>query len=300
MLKIGLIIFEQSLLYMPLALGAYLSISLMKLPDLSIESAYTFGAILASKYLLIGHCASTGVTLFITIVLAMAGGMLVGCTSSLLTQKAKIPHLLSSILAVGVFHGINQAVLGTSIQSLAALPNPLIRLSGMTTNQELTMIAAIGALIIVALFFFLKTQLGFCLAVYGNNPQFFEHHKISGTFIFFVGVLVANSLAGLSGYLVAQTSSFVDITMGIGMSLFAITTLILGKTIIRTRKPITILMPLGGVAGYFAIQQILLMCSFDLKYFTMLQAMIVLIILGITYRKKQTSRGQQTTDTLGV
>jgi ABC-type uncharacterized transport system permease subunit len=40
-----LIILEQCLIHVPLLLGAYITISLMKLPDLSIESAYVSGAI---------------------------------------------------------------------------------------------------------------------------------------------------------------------------------------------------------------------------------------------------------------
>lgn len=43
------IIFEQTLIYLPLVLGAYCSISLVKVPDLSIEAAYVFGAILGKS-----------------------------------------------------------------------------------------------------------------------------------------------------------------------------------------------------------------------------------------------------------
>ncbi len=292
------IILEQTLLYLPLTIGAYISISLMKLPDLSLESAFTFGAILASKYLLAQ--STTPTTLPFTIIAALAGGLVVGLTSSLLTQKAKIPHLLSSIMTVGLFHGINQAVLGTSMLSLTQVKNTLAALSFMKTNPELPALAIIGILLIVLAYLFLKTQLGYCLMVYGDNPRFFEHHRISGSFVFFVGMLIANSLAGLSGYLVAQTSGFIDTSMGLGAALFCITALILGKTLINTKHPASILVPTAGVSMYFAIQQLLLKCGFNLKYFTMIQATIVLIILVITLRKKGTPGGKQTTDTLGV
>ena len=39
-----LVTLEQTLLYVPLVVGGYISISLMKVPDLSLESAFIFGA----------------------------------------------------------------------------------------------------------------------------------------------------------------------------------------------------------------------------------------------------------------
>ena len=50
---------------------------------------------------------------------------MVGMISSILTQKAKIPHLLSSIMTIGLFHGINQFVLGGPNISLSAQVNIL-------------------------------------------------------------------------------------------------------------------------------------------------------------------------------
>ena len=49
MINTLIIIIEQVFLYVPLVCGAYISIALMKVPDLSIEAAYVFGAIVGSK-----------------------------------------------------------------------------------------------------------------------------------------------------------------------------------------------------------------------------------------------------------
>ncbi len=298
-----LIILEQSTLYFPLVLGAYVSISLMKMPDLSIASAYTFGALLASKYMLSGNTNNTSflnINLFITITLALLGGLIVGLVSSCLTQKAKFPHLLSSILTVGIFHGINQIVLEAGTQSLTHIPNCLAIMPLIKTNPELITLIGLSILLFCVAHLFFKTQLGYCLTVYGNNPQFFEHHNISGSFVFFSGILIANALAGLSGYLVAQTSSFVDTTMGANMALFCITALILGKTVARIKHPVSIIIPVAGTCNYFIIQQLLLKGAFNLKYFTMLQAFIVVIVLAITTIKKRARNGNQSTDSLGV
>ena len=103
MIDMFLIIGEQSLLYFPLIFGAYLSISLIKVPDLSIESAYVFGAITASRLLPLLDGVSPLIALPAVLVTSMLGGMVVGSVSSLLTKVARIPHLLSSILTGGAF-----------------------------------------------------------------------------------------------------------------------------------------------------------------------------------------------------
>lgn len=299
MISLFLIILEQVCLYLPLVFGAYISISLMKLPDLSIESAYLFGAITATHYLLTCNTGVTFEMLPLTMLAALAGGMFVGCISSFLTQKIKIPHLLSSILTGGLFHGINQMILGTSNVSLSKAQNYLTCFAIDTQHSELVVLILIALFLCICYYFFLKTQLGYALAVYGNNAQFFKYHHISESFVFYAGILLANALAGLSGYLVALSTGFVDLTMNIGMSLFTISALILGKIIIQPQGTGTYLVPLVGTGSYFFLQSLLLNLGFNLKYFTMIQALIVLLFLGFSFKKK-TSKENQPIDTLGV
>ncbi len=107
-------------------------------------------------------------------------------------------------------------------------------------------------------------------------------------FVFISGVMLSNSLAGLSGYMFAQSNNFVEINMGAGKALLCITALILGKVIFRTKKAFSVFVPIVGTFAYFLLQQLLLKIGFNLKYFTAFQAVIVLIILIHTYRSKAT------------
>ena len=118
------IIIEQTMLHLPLMFGAYLSFSLLKVPDLSIESAYVVGAILGSSALINIVNIPMSMMIFIILIASFLGGALVGMTSSLLTQKARFPHLLSSIVTFGLFHGINQFISATYV-SLSKIGNPL-------------------------------------------------------------------------------------------------------------------------------------------------------------------------------
>jgi putative ABC transport system permease protein len=148
--------------------------------------------------------------------------------------------------------------------------------------------------VIIASSYFIKTQLGYSLGVYGNNPVFFSHYGISRSYVFIGGVLTANALAGLSGYLFAQANNFAELTMGFGKPLLCITVLVLGKIMIPHTQQ-TILIPLTGTIIYFTMQQLLLKVGFNLKYFTALQSLIVLICLILFYK-----RSFKKTDHLGV
>ncbi len=296
-LQSALVILEQSCLYFPFILGSYLSISLMKLPDLSIEAAYAFGALLATHVIMLEPNVPMGLLLALVVMVSIFGGLVVGLVSSSLTRYAKIPHLLSSILTVGLFHGLNQLVLGSSMVSLSKYTNCLTLFDWFPKSPELPILVSMSLCLIVISYFFLKTQLGYSLAVFGNNPHFFSHYGIATNFVVLTGVAIANGLAGLSGYFVAQSSGFVEITSGHGMALFCITALILGKAFMPIKKFFFFGVPIIGTISYFIIMHLLLKIGFNQKYFTMLQALFVLLILMYKYRFVNQ---RTTTDNLGV
>lgn len=280
-------LFEQILLALPLIIGAYLSISLMKLPDLSLESAYVFGASLAIALQDIE--LPSGLKIPLIFCASLAGGALVGLTSSLLNQYLRLPFLLSAIITNGLFHGLTQFVLGQSILSFNANFNPLALLPFFPSHPEFGMLLSFNGVVLIGFIVLFKRQLGLAYAIYGNNAQFFKHHGLSTRFVVLTGVCLANACAGLSGYLFAQSNGFVDLTMGYGVVLMGLTSLILGKLIFHSSYP-NIAMPLVGVMAYFFIQQLLLNLGFDLKYFNAFQAIFVLVTLAIGHlRKSQNS-----------
>lgn len=275
---IFLIILEQTLLHLPLLCGAYISLSLMKVPDLSIESAFVCGALLGSKAL------SLGMGLVFVLSASLLGGALVGVTSSCITQVGRLPHLLSSIITFGIFYGVSQLIAGSYI-SLHPYPN-LLEIDSITHHPEILMLAGICIALVAVLLVLFRRQIGYALAFYGNNPRFFGHYGISGRYIFITGIVFANALGGLSGYLNAGSNGFADISMGFGKLLLSITALILGKSILRNIRPPTLLVPLIGGAAYFSLQQILINSGFNLKYFSTIQACVVLCILIMLFRKQ--------------
>jgi putative ABC transport system permease protein len=296
MINTLLIILEQSLLHLPLMFGAYISFSLLKVPDLSIETAYVVGTIMGSSVLTSIPSLPPGSVIIMVIAAAIFGGAIVGLTSSIFTQKGKLPHLLSSIITFGLFHGINQLISPVYV-SLSTTCNPIALLDYIQQHPELPMLAIISCIITVGIYCLFKTQIGYSCAVYGNNPQFFRNYGISTSFVFITGIMLANASAGISGYLCAQSNNFLELNMGLGKALLCITALVLGKGIMHLKKPFSFLIPLVGTVAYFTLQQLLLKVGFNLKYFTAAQAVLVLCILIYTYRKQP---HRPVNDNLGV
>lgn len=301
MLNTILIILEQSLLHIPLIVGAYISISLLQVPDLGIESAYVFGALMGSltvRFLSNSPLITvqSGYVLGLAVIAAIAGGFFVGAIAGIITKKGKLPHLLSSIITLGLFHGINQYISPVYV-SLVGCVNPLACGNFIPYHPELLMLILIVVIVVSFIFLLLQAQIGYAYQVYGNNPQFFDHYNISSSYVFVSGIILSHGLAGLSGYLFAQTNTFVELNMASGKVLLCITALILGKTIVSNKIRSSLSIPLVGTALYFTIQQSLLQCGFNLKYFTFVQAFLVLVLLVYTYRNKS---HQMIHDNLGV
>lgn len=289
MLSFISICLHQASMYIPLVLGGFITISYMKIPDLSLESAFTVGAITAYHLLKLQINVPSLVLLFMAIGTSFLGGMVVGLISSFLTTYCRFAHLLSSIITTGLFHGINLLLLGTCNASLYGCSNPFV---GVV--KEHVMIMIITFILYLIFVMIARSQLGVSFSIYGRNKCFFQRHGISEKYVFMSGVMISNGLVGIAGFLCSYTQGFVDTNMGVGIALFVLTALILGKVLVPCAQRLAI--PLIGCVSYFIIQQSLLHVGFDLKFFTTVQALLVLTILIIYYRSTTTT----TIDHLGV
>ncbi len=270
------IIGEQTLLYLPLLFGSYLAISLMQIPNLSIEGALIIGAIAGSS-VYTGTNSHT-LSLIAGLVCAAVSAGTVGVGAGLLHAYAKLSHLLSSIVMMGGIYGISLLLMHGSHRSLNPTDNHLNMLSIFTQYPAFVTLVILGIIISILMCFFLKTKLGATCTVYGDNPRFLTNHRISTPYIICVGLGLANALAGISGYLIAQHNSFIDTGMGAGIPLLCITALMLGKIFSSAHKPIVFVLPILGTVSYFSMQTILLLIGFDLHYFPLVQAAVLTVI----------------------
>lgn len=265
---------EQIFLHIPLLLGAYLLLVLFKMPLLALEAAYVFGALFSAKMLFYSH------SLFITTVAGFVGGMLVGITLYCLYLITQTSLLFSNIITIGIFHGLNQAILGKGVHiSVHQYSWLLTFLPGIHSYPNITTLLLVAGIVLLLFYCFSRTALYLCFKVYGSNNTIFSHYKISQRYVECTGIILGCGLAGISGILVALHSGFADTSMGTGIILLCLMTLILGKLVIANNYNFFIICV--GLLLYFIIQQILLNTAFDTRYFMAIRAVFIVLLLLI-------------------
>lgn len=293
----NLILLQQVAFFAPLILGAYLSFELMKIPSLSIESAYVCGAIFASQVFIFFPEANIWL-LCAAAAASFVGGAVVGIVAAWFSQKAKFSHLLSAIITIGLFHGVVEWLAGDQQILLSDKNNPLNLYSHILPEYPAFIVVfTLSVLVGIIFFLFLKTQLGVSCAIYGDNPLFLKIYRINQAYVVTSGMALSNGLVGLSGYLISQHLGVINAQVGVGIPLLCISALVIGKSIWFSKKNLQLMTPLLGILGYFIIQNILLDCGFTLRYFSMVQALIVAILLFFVARLRV---GSWYKDLLGV
>ena len=199
MFNIGVII-EQSLLYIPIVLGAYGIFSIMRIPALCLESAFLIGAITGVMvHEMSGLSPVMG--LLLGSIGAAVGGLLVGGCMGTLMQYGKFSPLLSAILTIGIFQSCAYFLLGSSHKIVGGTYNPFLSFPfSIAGYPALIAIGLLSILVLVIMKLFFATELGMSCVFYGNNPAFCDTYKISTSFVVIVGLMIMHALAGISGY----------------------------------------------------------------------------------------------------
>ncbi|MFZ2452279.1 MAG: ABC transporter permease [Methylovulum miyakonense] len=228
-----------------LALGVYISYRIFDIADITVDGSLTFGAAVASV-LLVKH----GVHPLWASGAGFAAGAVAGSVSGILQTRFRINPLLAGILVMTALYSVNLYVMGRSnIPFLGTVTlstyceqwgvklfgAPETDLWGWTVSSaDLTMLIlmmALVGLIAVALWAFLRTDIGTAMRASGDNPQIVralggnvENYRI-------FGLAVSNGLVGLAGALWAQYQNFADVQMGIGMVVWGLASVIIGEAL---------------------------------------------------------------------
>lgn len=262
---------NQALGYSFLALSIYISLRLLDFPDLSIEGTFAMGAAIAASI------AKYSDLILMSIPIAVIIGFLVGCVTAALNVYLKIGKLLSGILVAIGLYSINFRIMGARaniyLNQEENLFFSLRRLDINTTalifgNDSPTLLYPVTNLvlficlvvIVFLLYKFLQSEKG-ALIRYGRSESkfFFESLGIDYKLYVILGLGIANALAALSGSIIAFQSGSASTSMGFGIILIALVSLVIGERIIQAfHKDLTdlypvILAPVIGTIAYYLI-----------------------------------------------
>ncbi|GAB2517474.1 Branched-chain amino acid transport system / permease component [Corynebacterium atrinae] len=224
---------EVGLIYGVMALGVFLTFRVLNFPDLTVDGSFTTGAATAAVGILNGwHPALATLAGFGT-------GFIAGCVTGLLHTKGRIDGLLAGILTMIALWSINLRIMGSANIPLLrqdTLFTPLREAGLLNTWGGVGGLAVIMAVLGALVVGFLKTDLGLSLRATGDNGQMITSFGVSTDFTKTLTLALSNGLVGMCGALIAQYQGFSDISMGIGLILVGLASVIMGQAIFGQRN----------------------------------------------------------------
>ncbi|QDB80485.1 ABC transporter permease [Georgenia sp. 311] len=268
---------ELGLVYAVMALGVYLTFRILNFPDLTVDGSFTTGAATAAVLI------TAGTSPLLATLAGAAAGLAAGVVTGLLHTKGGINPLLAGILTQIGLYSINLRIMdGANVPLLRqdTLITPLRENGLLGGAAAIAIFGALAILVKIALDWFLHTDTGLALQATGDNEAMIRSFGVNTDRTKIVGLALSNGLVGLCGALIAQYQGFADISMGIGLIIAGLASVILGQAVFGSRVIIvsTLAVVLGSVL-YRVTIQIALQAGLDPNDMKLVSAVLVVIAL---------------------
>ncbi len=281
---------EIGLIFSLVALGVYISFRLLRFPDLTVDGSFPLGGAVCAILI------STGTNPWIATLAATAAGAAAGLITGWLNVKLKIMDLLASILMMIALYSVNLRVMGGPNVPLINDPTLFTQLqpesmADYVARPLILLVIVIAAKLLLDWFF--ATERGLAIRATGSNARMARAQGINTGAMVLQGMAVSNALVGLAGALFAQTQGGSDISMGIGTIVIGLAAVIVGESILPSRRIAwaTLAVVLGAIVYRFFIAAALNSEFIGLKAqdLNLVTALLVTIALVIPQLKRKLS-----------
>lgn len=235
---------DLGLIYAIMALGVFLTYRVLNMPDLTVDGSFTTGAGTAAILI------TNGVDPWVATAAGFVAGALGGLATATLHTRLHIDPLLASILVMIALYSINLRIMGRANLPLlgqTTVFSPLKDTGALGTGTSIAALFVVVFLVKLALDAFLRTDFGLGVQATGDNRGMAASFGVSTDYAETITLMVANGLVGLSGAILAQYQGFADISMGIGMILIGLASVIVGQAVLSARH--AFIATLGVVLG---------------------------------------------------
>ncbi|WP_114938219.1 ABC transporter permease [Mucilaginibacter endophyticus] len=271
----------QGLCFSAIALGIYISMKIFNIPDITTDGSYTLGGVVTAV-LLTNHQPT-----YIILPAVILAGAMAGALTGIIHTKLKINALLAGILVMTALYSVNLTILGRSNLPLINLPSLFTIVNVVSDpNQNTFLILAIFVVLITFLIgYLLKTDFGIAMRATGNSESMIRSLGVNTDRMKITGLALANALTALSGYLVAQFQGFADISMGIGIVIVGLGSVIIAETLINwfklTSVWLSLVLVLAGAVIFQLVLAFTLSVGVDPKLLKIVTAGFVLVIVSL-------------------
>lgn len=280
-------VMAQGLAYSILAIGVLLTYQVLDYADLTVEGSFPLGAAAGAI------CITYGINPFLSLIAAFFAGLLAGYATGFLHVKFGISSLLSGILVMTGLYSINLIVAGDksniplfTYDTIFSYGTTWGNQIGGTMGDYITMgwpIVILFLLVLVMkllLDWFLDTKYGFLMRIAGDNPQLIASLGKDIGHIKMNGLAISNAYAAVAGAVVSQFLKYFDITLGAGMIVMGLASVIMGLTLFKRFKFVgfTTSVILGAITYRLTIATALKL-GLPPSYLKLIMAVIFIIVL---------------------
>lgn len=296
---------EMGLVFSILAMGYYVSYSILDFPDLTVEGTYLTGAVV------FGLFVANGYNPWLGLICSFIAGCVFGAVTGILHVKLNIRPLLCGILVstglitvnlVGVTAGLagdfkaettSMISYGRQAETLHdtffgdIIPARLTSLGNIPLRLPLIfLIVAIVCKLLLDLYF--KTKSGLLLRAAGSNGQYVKMLGVDPGISKIIGLAIGNGCAAVSGALYTHTVDGVNQSMGVGMVVIGLASLIIGTSLfkkVRFMKPTTKV--IFGSLIYQACLVVVQKFGIPSAYNKLIMAVIFTVVLVLGFKNKK-------------
>ncbi|MBQ8835982.1 MAG: ABC transporter permease [Clostridia bacterium] len=240
------VMLQDGFMYAILAMGYYVSYTILDFPDLTVEGTVLSGGVA------FGLLVRAGVNPWLALVVSFLVGFAFGALTGFLHVKLGIRPLLCGILVSTALISINLVItvvgmggtwagdgalstieLGRSVPTLLrTFPANLLPTDFYGFNvQRLVTFFFIALVCKFLLDAYLKTKNGLLLRAAGSNSQYVTMLAKDQRVCKVLGLAIGNGYAAVSGALIVQSRGNVNQGMGIGMVVIGLASLIIGLSL---------------------------------------------------------------------
>ena len=279
---------EIGLIFSLVALGVFISFRLLRCPDLTVDGSFPLGGAVCAILI------STGTNPWLATLAGTAAGAVAGLITGWLNVRLKIMDLLASILMMIGLYSVNLRIMGG--------PNvPLINETTLFTLLQPDSVAdyvmrpvilfVIVVLAKLGLDWFFATERGLAIRATGSNARMARSQGVNTGAMILLGMAISNGLVGLAGALFVQTQGGSDISMGIGTIVIGLAAVIVGESILPSRRIVwaTLAVVVGAIVYRFFIAAALNSDFIGLKAqdLNLVTALLVTVALVIPQLKRK-------------
>lgn len=227
---------QEGFLYGLLALGVFISLRILNIPDLTTEGSFGIGNAVAALMASQGHGT-------LSIVLALLFGAAAGLCTGLLQTKLKVHPVLAGIITMSGLYSVNLIIRGGPNLSVGAgsLFKKLYALMGNEATRDEKKIVgalvafAVAAVVVVLVILFFKTHLGMCIRATGDNPDMVRASSINVDRTKVIGLCLSNALVALSGAMICHYTGYSDASSSSSTLIYGLAAVIIGEAILGRR-----------------------------------------------------------------